>query len=72
MAIKVEKHSKNKRSFSVSYLQPITQVKPYVQSKPEVIPREDNNKDKGKSIVKEFSKKLNGKMCFKCQGYGYF
>jgi len=24
------------------------------------------------SIIKEFSKQLDGKCCFKCQGYGHF
>ena len=39
---------------------------------PEVAPRKDKSKDKGKGIVKEFPKKLDGKRCFKWQRYGHF
>jgi len=72
LAIKVKKHSKNKRSFLGSYSLPNIQTKPYVQSKPRVIPREEKSQDKGKDIIKEFPKKLDGKRCFKCHRYGYF
>ena len=41
LGIKVEKHSKNKRLFSSSYSRPNTKTKPYVQSKPGIILRED-------------------------------
>jgi len=46
------------------------QAKPYVHSKPKDVPR-DKSIDKGKSIVKESLKKLDGKRCFKCQGYNH-
>jgi len=58
LVIKVEKHFKNKISFSGSYSQPNTQTKPDVQSKPGMTPREDKSKDKGTDIVKEFAEKL--------------
>ena len=34
--------------------------------------KEAENKDKGNAIVKEFPRQLDGKRCFKCQGYGHF
>jgi len=35
-------------------------------------PKEAGSKDKGKALVKEFPKQLDGKRCFKCPGYGHF
>jgi len=35
-------------------------------------PKESESKDEGKTFVKEFPKQLDGKRCFKCQGYGHF
>jgi len=37
-----------------------------------VTPKQVGSKDKGKAFVKEFPKHLDGKRCFKCQGYGHF
>jgi len=47
-------------------------TKPYTPSKLEVTPKESENKDKGKTFAKEFPKQLDGKRCFKSQGYGHF
>ena len=72
LAIKVEKYSKGKRLFGSSYTKPTAPPKPFVPLKLEVTPKEAENKDKGKAIVKEFPRQLDGKRCFKCQGYGHF
>jgi len=72
LAIKVKKHSKNRRPFSSSYSQPSTQVKHFAHRESETKLKEDKGKDKGKGIFKEFPKKLDGKTCFKCQWYGNF
>ena len=72
LAIKVEKYSKGKRSFGRSFTKPNAPSKAFVQSKPEMTSREAGNKDKGKPFVKEFTKQLDVKRCFKCQGYGHF
>jgi len=72
LAIKVEKYSKGKRLFGSSYTKPIAPPKPFVPSRPEVIPKEFGSKDKGNAFVKEFPKQLDGKRCFKCQVYGHF
>jgi len=68
----VEKYSKGKRLFGSSYTKCTAPPKLFVPSKPEVTPKESRSKDKGKAFVKEFSKQLDGKRCFKCQGYGHF
>ena len=57
MAIKVKKHTKNKRSFSSSYSRPSIQTKPFAHLKPETASKEDKSKDKVKEI--EFPKNLN-------------
>jgi len=71
LAIKVEKYSKGNRLFGSPYTKPTAPPKSYIPSKPEMAPKEAGSKDKGKAIVKEFSKQLDGKRCFKCQGYGH-
>jgi len=35
-------------------------------------PKESGSKDKGKTFIKEFPKQLDGKRCFKYQGYRHF
>jgi len=71
LAIKVEKYSKNKRVFGGSYTKPTVPPKPS-SLKPDSTSKGDENRDKGKLVVKEFPKQLDGKWCFKCQGYGHF
>jgi len=72
LAIEVEKYSKGKRPFGSPFAKPNAAPKLFGSSKPETTPRETGNKDKGKPFVKEFPKQLDGKRCFKCQGYGHF
>jgi len=72
LAIKVEKYSKGKRLFGDTYTRPFAPRKLYTPSKPRMAPKETESKDKGKAFVKEFPKQLDGKRCFKCQGYGHF
>jgi len=72
LAIKVEKYSKGKRAFSTPFVKPNAPPKLFGSSKPETTSREVVSKDKGKPFVKEFPKQLDGKRCFKCQGYGHF
>ena len=72
LAIKVENYSKGIRLFGSSYTKLTTPPKPHIPSKPKMAPKEAVNKDKGKVIVKEFPRQLDGKRCFKCQGYGHF
>jgi len=72
LAIKVEKYSKGKRVFKSSCSKHTVPPKPYVPSKIELAPKEAESKDKGKTIVKEFPKQLDGKRCFRCQDYGHF
>jgi len=68
----VERYSKGKRSFGSPFTKPNTPPKPFVQSKPEMTPKETGSKEKGKTFVKEFPKQLDDKRCFKCQGCGHF
>ena len=35
-------------------------------------PKESVSKDKGKPFVKKVPRQLDGRKCFKCQGYGHF
>jgi len=72
LAIKVEKYSKGKRAFGGSFVKPIAPFKPLTSQKPEVTPRESGSKDKGKAFVKEVPRQLDGRKCFKCQGYVHF
>jgi len=46
--------------------------KSYSAPKPKIQRKGDLTRDKGKGIVVEFLKKLDGKRCFKCQGCGHF
>lgn len=64
LAIKVEKHSKNKRPFFGSYSQPSTQAKSFAHPKLETAPSEDKSKDKAKGVIKESPKELDGKRYF--------
>ncbi|KAK4260359.1 hypothetical protein QN277_003486 [Acacia crassicarpa] len=70
LPIKVEKRSKSKKSTSTSS----SFFKNYSitgdSSSPKNIKEEE--KEKVKEAPKEFKKKLDGKKCFKCQGYGHF
>jgi len=76
LALKVEKRKKEKKVFTKPF--PREQVsskppfKPFIPPKPEGTSRVD----KGKVVVlpspKELPTKLEGKKCFKCQGYGHF
>ena len=68
----MERHAKNKRVFTRSYSRPSSQGKPLSLPKAETILKDSKVPDKGKGIVKEFPKKLDGKRCFKCQSYGHF
>jgi len=72
LAIKVEKYSKGKRVFGGSFVKTIAPLKPFTPHKPEVTSKELGSKDKGKAFAKEISRQLDGKKCFKCQGYGHF
>jgi len=72
LTIKLEKYSKGKRSFGNSFAKPTAPPQPFVPTKPKMTSKETGNKDKGKTFVKEFPKQLDGKRCFKCQGYGHF
>ena len=72
LAVKVEKYSKGKRVFNISYSKPTIPLKPYVTSKPKLAPKVARSKDKGKTMAKEFPKQLEAKRCSKCQGYRHF
>ena len=72
LAIKVEKHSKRKGLFDHPHTKPAAPLNPSTPSKPDPTPREAGGQDKGKVIIKEFPKQLDGKRCFRCQGYGHF
>jgi len=65
LAIKVEKHSKNKRPFTSSSSRPSSQTKSYSAPKAEALLKEDKGKEKGKGILKMLCEKLDGKGCFK-------
>jgi len=76
VAVKVEKYSKRK---GVSHHQQVTPAiqpepntsKPNVPTKTESTSRDVGNQDTRKVLTKG-SSKLDGKKCFKCQGYGHF
>jgi len=72
LAIKLEKHSKRKGLLNCSYTKPTAPLDPNTPSKPERTLKEDGGRDKGKAIINEFLKQLDGKRCFKCQGYNHF
>ena len=72
LAIKVEKYSKDKRAFRGSFVKPTASFKPFTSQKREVTPKESGGKDKGKAFVKEVTRQLDGRKCFKCQGYVHF
>ena len=72
LAIKVEKYSKNKEVYGSSYTKLTVPPKRYSSPNLNNTPRGDGNRDKGKSVIKQFPKQLNGKRCFRCQGYGHF
>jgi len=44
---------------------------PYSGPKPKTQPKRDLPRDKGEGVVREFPKHLNGKGCFKYQGYSH-
>ena len=71
-AIKVEKHSKRRGVFNHPHTKPAAPLEPSAPSKPKIIPRAVGSQDQRKAISKEFPKQLDGKKCFKCQGYGHF
>ena len=72
LAIKVEKYSKGKRVFGGSFVKPAAPLKPFTPHNPKVISKETSSKNKGKAFTKEIPSQLDGKKCFKCQGYGHF
>ena len=68
----MEKHVKDKRVFLGSYSWPSAPSKPQLVPRAEASSKDSKVLDKGESVVKEFFNKLDGKRCFKCQGYGHF
>jgi len=72
LAIKVQKYSEGKRTFGGSLGKPTTPYKPFTPQKSEVAHKESVSKAKGKPFVKEVPRQLDGRKCFKCQGYGHF
>jgi len=72
LAIKVEKYSKGKKVFRGSFVKPTAPLKTFSPMKPEVTPKEPGKQDKVKSFVKEVPRQLDGRKCFKYQGYGHF
>jgi len=72
LAIKLAKHSKRKGLFDHSDTKPAAPVNLNTSSRLEPTPKEVGGRDKGKDIVIEFPKQLDGKICFKCQGYDHF
>ena len=74
LALKVEKRKKEKKIFT----KPREQVSSFPPFKPFFPPKPEGTSwvDKGKAVAlpspKELPKKLEGKKCFKCQGYGHF
>ena len=72
LAIKVEKHSKRRGVFNHPHTNPAAPLEPNVPTKPESTPRNVGGQDPRKAISKELPKQLDGKKCFKCQGYGHF
>ena len=72
LAIKVEKYSKGKRVFGGSFVKTAAPLKPFSPLKPDVAPKVPEKQDKAKSFVKEVPRQLDGRKCFKCQGYGHF
>jgi len=72
LAIKVEKYSKGKRVFGGSFVKTHTPPKPFSPLKPDTTPKESGKQDKAKAFTKEVPRQLDGRKCFKCQGYGHF
>jgi len=72
LAIKVEKHSKRRGVFNHPPTNPAAPLEPSVPTKPEPTTRNVGGQDPRKAITKGFPKQLDGKKCFKCQGYGHF
>jgi len=70
--MKVEKYSKSKRVFGLSYTKPTIPPKPYSTPRLLTPPKGMKTRTREKAVVKEFSKQLHGKSCLKCQGYGHF
>ena len=46
--------------------------RPYSTPKTETQTKTNPSKDTGKGVVRDVPKHLDGKRCFKCQGYGHF
>jgi len=76
LALKVDKRKKEKKIFTKPFhkeqasSKPL--FKPFIPPKPEGILRVDKGKAVALPSPKKFPKKLEGKKCFKCQGYGHF
>jgi len=76
LALKVEKRKKEKKVFSKPFTKDLASSRP--QYKPFSTPKPESSSkvDKGKAVAlpspKELPKRLEGKKCFKCQGYGHF
>ena len=72
LAIKVEKNSKRKGLFDHYYTKPTAPLNPNIPPKSKPTPKEAGGRDKGKAIIKELPTQLDGKICFKWQGYSHF
>jgi len=76
LALKVEKRRKEKKVFTRPF--PKDQVSSKLPFKTFSHPKPESSSwlDKGKTVAlpspKELPKKLEGRKCFKCQGYGHF
>jgi len=74
-ALKVEKQNKEKKIFSKPFTKDLASSRP--QYKPFFTPKRKSSSkvNKGKAVAlpspKELLKMLEGKKCFKCQGYGH-
>ena len=70
LAIEVEKQLKSSRPYSAAPPKPDVLVKTFNSYKPELAPKDDRDKGKGKEVAKDIPK--SQKKCSKCHGYGHF
>jgi len=76
LTLKVEKRRKEKKAFTKPFFKEQVSSKPPFKPFSHPKPKGTSRVDKGKAVAlpspKELPKKLEGKKCFKCQGYGNF
>jgi len=73
LVVKVEKQLNGWKFFQTISIRPQSTPKDYSSTnKVDTTPMPIKTLDKGKGIVSEPPKRLEGKKCFKCHDYGYF